>query len=218
MQTAAAGVNTVSVTGWTTFSPFVIGMSSSPLPVTLLNFRGNRINGINRLRWTTTTEANNTGFRVQRSTDGALFSSIGFVASLAQNGNSNYDLNYSFNDAAANGKQYYRLQQVDMDGRMNYSPIVVLSSDNAKAVSLTLVYPDPVHDRLNLVIESPMQTVIQLVLTDLNGKLFKIETVNLEAGKTTRVLNLQSLTSGNYYIKLVNAKGGTEDVKKVVKQ
>ncbi|MEJ7678927.1 MAG: hypothetical protein WKG06_13945 [Segetibacter sp.] len=84
------------------------------------------------LHWATVTEQNNTGFEVQRSSDAIDFSNIGFIETKSMNGNSNVKLDYNFIDmdhyAISN---YYRLKQIDKDGKYTYSHIVVLNDNNA---------------------------------------------------------------------------------------
>src|SRR5690606_28909462 len=67
------------------------------LPVTLLSFTGNKIADKSALQWTTINEKNNKGFDIEYSTDGRLWQTIGFVASLAVNGHSEATkLHYNF--------------------------------------------------------------------------------------------------------------------------
>jgi hypothetical protein len=69
-----------------------------PTAVNFLNFSGYKQGSVNILKWATVTETNNLGFEVQRSNDGINFTVIGFVNSLATNGNSNAELSYTFID------------------------------------------------------------------------------------------------------------------------
>ena len=66
------------------------------LPVSLTSFSGYKEGNSNKLLWTTASENNNNGFEVQRSSDGANFTAIGFVVSKAIGGNSTSELNYNF--------------------------------------------------------------------------------------------------------------------------
>ena len=218
-QSQSAGINTITVSGWTTFSPFVIGMGAAPLPVTLLHFSGKKEDKVNKLFWTTATEMNNSGFKVERSSDGLHFRSIGFVATQAVSGNSTSDLNYNFTDMTPGGvKQYYRLKQIDFDGHFKYSPIVVLSSDKIDAVRFTVVYPNPVQTRLNVVLEAPAKTSLQLMVTNAHGQVVRTLSMNVEAGTNSTSIDFTGLASGNYLLKAVAADGTVSEVQKVVKQ
>ena len=218
-QSQSAGINIISVSGWTTFSPFVIGMAGAPLPVTLLHFSAKKEDRVNKLSWTTATEMNNSGFQVERSIDGLHFSSIGFVATQAAGGNSTSDLNYNFTDMTPGGvKQYYLLKQIDIDGHYKYSAIVVLSSDKIDAVRFTVAYPNPVQTTLNLVIEAPQKGNINLVVTDMNSKAVRTRSVGVEAGSSNIAVDFSGLPAGNYLLKAISADGTVSETQKVVKQ
>jgi hypothetical protein len=66
------------------------------LPMELANFNVSRINGGLMLSWQTNMETNNSHFIVQKSNDGSNFTDIASIASKAQNGNSDTQLNYSY--------------------------------------------------------------------------------------------------------------------------
>ncbi|MFS8083447.1 MAG: hypothetical protein ACMG51_08350, partial [Ginsengibacter sp.] len=94
------------------------------LPVTITNFDGVLQNGNALLTWSTATEINNKGFELQKSMDGQTFTDIGFMAG---HGNSSQVHNYSYTDEKVlSGSNYYRLKQIDMDGRFTYSSIIKL--------------------------------------------------------------------------------------------
>jgi hypothetical protein len=114
-----AGVGTVTVTGASTFSPWILSSILIPLPVELMRFEGTcETNGV-VLKWTTAAEINNRYFSIERSMDGIYYTEIGQANSLASNGNSTQLLNYTFNDAHPyKGTSYYRLKQTDVNGNM----------------------------------------------------------------------------------------------------
>jgi hypothetical protein len=108
------------------------------LPVTLVNFNGSATrNGVN-LVWQTSTELNNHHFEVERAFDGRNFEKIGKVLSK----NTVFSLNqYSFQDRNTIGKSaYYRLKQIDNDGRSTLSQVVQIKTNAQNIVS---VYPNP---------------------------------------------------------------------------
>ncbi|MFY8035253.1 MAG: beta strand repeat-containing protein, partial [Flexibacteraceae bacterium] len=98
------------------FSPFTIGSENgdNPLPVTLTKFTGRNVNGQANLFWTTAAELNNSGFEIMKSTDGKNWSVIGFVKGV---GTSNKVNNYAFTDANLVYNSFYKLRQVDFDGK-----------------------------------------------------------------------------------------------------
>lgn len=195
-----------------------IALTVSPLPVTLVSFTGTREGLVNRLSWTTATEINNSGFELERSADGRNFSRLASVASKAADGNSALALNYSFDDVKPlAGASYYRLKQIDKDGRFSYSNIVVLRS-RVSDITITSVYPNPVKEDLNMVITSPSAEKVTMVVTDLSGKVIMQQAANVIIGDNQQHLNVQQLASGTYMVKVICANGCETAVHRFVKQ
>ena len=193
--------------------------NTNTLPVTLLNFSGEINNKQNLLHWVTATELNNTGFEVQRSSDGNNFSKIDFVNTKAINGNSNSNLNYDFIDENySSATNYYRLKQIDKDGKVSYSNIVVLKDNNALASSLSVVYPNPAKNILNVKIASQNDSKVTLLIIDINGKTLHKKVTNVGNGESIVQLNISDLSAGNYYLKLICTNGCENAVMKFVKQ
>jgi hypothetical protein len=198
---------------------FTITATGVALPITLSDFRGVRQGGRNALSWTTQAEQNNTGFELQRSADGKNFTGLTFIASKASNGNSSSALQYHFDDAKPlSGTNYYRLKQVDKDGKSILSNIVSLKGDKATSIQLTSVYPNPALNVLNVVVASPASERINFVVTDLAGKTVMQQNRQLVVGDNNLSLDVQSLPSGSYFIKAVCNTGCETAVQKFVKQ
>jgi hypothetical protein len=206
---------TLDVTG---SGGFYVHTGQWVLPVTLVNFRGEQKESLNRLLWTTSTETNNKGFDLERSADGRTFSSIGFIATKAENGNSASAINYSFDDVKPTaGNNYYRLKKVDKDGKFSYSNTVLLSR-KVTEITLSRVYPNPARTELNLQITAPSAEQVTILVTDLSGKVVMQQAATLRAGDNQQQLNVQHLAQGTYIIRAVCANGCESAVHKFVKR
>ena len=122
----------------------------TPLPVELVAFQGKSTAAGVALTWTTASERNNDLFVVER-TNGAsdAFYAIGQVKGA---GNSSQAREYRFVDANPNASSYYRLRQVDADGKEAFSPIVMVKSDiksTSKSTEL-VAYPSPAAEMLTV--------------------------------------------------------------------
>jgi hypothetical protein len=176
------------------------------VPVTLINFIGEKRNSINKLTWTTLNEVNNTGFELQRSANGKDFSTITFIKSKAENGASNAAINYSFEDVKPLvTTNYYRLKQIDKDGKSTLSNIVVLAGNKADRFEMTNLYPNPVVSNLNITINATKDENIQLVVTDIVGKILIQEKRFVTKGINSTSLNTQKLSAGMYIVKAITA-------------
>lgn len=115
------------------------------LPLTLLSFKGKATESGNQLEWQTINEFNFAGFDVQRKLDEMSWESIGFVNGL---GNIGSVQAYSFIDQHPGwGTDYYRLRQLDQDGRFAYSHIISLEKRAVSGIDAA-IYPNPVKEGL----------------------------------------------------------------------
>ena len=151
----------------TTSDAFTFGskLALTPLPIELISFVGKRTATGNLLTWATASEKNNQFFEVQRSRSGTQFLQIG---TLIGQGNSTSITAYAFTDTAnSDDAMYYRLKQIDFDGKFTYSPIILIENKNIPAEFI--IFPNPcssenVHIRLSSSIE---KLAIYNVLGDL---------------------------------------------------
>lgn len=199
----------------------IIGTSAdcSTLPVTLVDFSGERQPGKNILTWKTRTEQNNKGFEIERSADGVNFTSLGFVGTKGANGNSTASLTYTFDDLKPfKTTSYYRLKQVDKDGRPAISPVVMLKGSRVEALQISNLYPNPAKSFIKMLIASPASNKVSLIITDLAGRRVLQQTTQLATGDNMVELNIATLAQGSYMIKAICANGCETAIQKFVKQ
>ena len=228
------GTFTAPTTGVYVMGYQVAGTSSTPwyvtiddlavvpagaFPVTFAQFKGERQGTNNLLSWTTSTELNNNGFEVQRSVDGINFTPLAFVASKAANGTSNGNLNYSLIDRKPfNSTSYYRLKQVDKDGKSALSSIVSIKGTRINKLELTSVYPNPAVDKLNILLSSPKAEKVTLIVSDVAGKAIMQQLSSVVNGDNNIQLNVGMLAKGTYTIKAICADGCETVINKFIKQ
>jgi hypothetical protein len=193
-----------------------LGDVTKPLPVSLTAFAAVRTGANALVSWTTATELNNKGFNVQVSADGTTFRTLGFVASKLVN--SSQVLNYTYTDkeAGKNGTRYYRLEQVDVDGKVNYSPVRAVSFDGAAATSVALVaYPNPFSNTVGLTLEGVSVangTLASVKVVDMTGRTVRDQQLALN-GASLSLGDLSDLRSGLYLAKVTLPDGSTKTVR-----
>jgi len=186
----------------------------APLPVEWLYVKAAaKDNRLIEVTWATASEQNNAGFEVERSEDGGnTYHSIGKVASRGNTSTASY---YSFNDeqVVAGIKYYYRIKQTDLDHRVRYSAIVagILAGSNYFTVQ---VKPNPVNNVLTLEIQSAKRQPVQVIITDITGKLYKKDGVVETATVATRyTYNVAGYPAGMYVAKVIAEDGTVQSVK-----
>jgi len=171
------------------------------LPLQLLTFTAAPAGKSVELNWLTSTEINTSHFEIERSKDGQHFDKIGGLnaANLQQRNT------YRFNDIDAlllgTDKLFYRLKLFDKDGKFTYSKVEVV---NVKAsAAFFFSYPNPTHNQLKVMVNSPIEQKASLQIIDVNGKrLFNLPVKNLR-GANQYNINVSSYPNGTYYIQVI---------------
>jgi len=202
-----------------TFYMEVFGKAFSTLPVKLGKFYGERQPGKNLLTWTTETELNNKGFELQRSADGTNFTPLAFIDSKAQNGTSSSTITYNFSDVKRfAGDAYYRFRQLDKDGNSVVSNVVFIKGDKANQLKVSTIYPNPSKSTLNLVLTSPVDEKVNIVIADLEGRILLQQSSRLTAGNSNISFNVSKWATGTYIIKAISVVTGETAASKFIKQ
>ncbi|MEP6673581.1 MAG: M4 family metallopeptidase [Ferruginibacter sp.] len=186
----------ITATFNTGFSGFAVGDPGvTPLPIRLVSFTGVKNNEKSLLHWVTSFEQNNSYFEVETSKDGVTYYKIGSVPSK---GNSNTDQSYDLTDNnPSTGINYYRLRQVDIDGRFTYSNIVVLNFEKGRAIS---IYPIPATDKLTLIFSRPVKQVT-IHITGIDGK--QLYTEKVSSIQRNYSIPVRQLASGTYLLETI---------------
>ncbi len=129
-------------------------------PVEFLTFEGTVHENTVRLTWSTANETNNSGFEVQKSTDGVDFRRIGFVAGA---GNSSSANEYNFHDVM-DGKSWYRLKQIDFDGTFAFSQQLSFSPIEITSTGIVSNFPNPFNPstRIEYTVQEPGEAVLEV--------------------------------------------------------
>ena len=170
----------------------------TPLPVTWAYFEGSNSRNCNILKWGTYTESNAEGFYVQKSVNASDFEDIGFVNA----NNTNHFSNYEFLDCELiSNKNYYRLRQVDFDGRVDFSKIIFVNRDEKELI----IYSNPANEYFAISNLSDEK----LLLYDMSGKNL------LLTRRDNKIYLPENLPAGIYHLKII-----TQDnisLKKIIK-
>jgi uncharacterized repeat protein (TIGR01451 family) len=173
----------------------------NPLPVELFAFKGFQSqNGI-QLTWQTATEINNSHFEVEWSTDGKTFEKIAQVQGAGTTNNMQFYT--SLHSTPASGLNYYRLKQVDFDGKFEYSHIVNVerttnSSHDLQGSDIEYqIFPNPATDYIEIhgINEGELVQIFNI-----NGQLLK----EFQNQSNHKILPITDLLKGTYMIKIGN--------------
>ncbi|MEO5594394.1 MAG: discoidin domain-containing protein [Chitinophagaceae bacterium] len=209
------GIHRATSNGYSIWEMQVMGASSSAglFPVSVTGFTATAQSNTSLLEWTTVTEYSNAGFSIERSNDAVNFSPIGWV--ISRNAGTVIS-RYAFTDKQASaGKNYYRLKQTWLDGKIGYSQVIAVNLTGNSAVN---AYPVPVKDRLVIEYKGAAGENISITLFNASGFPVYNNKQVVQSGQQTIIINrTANMTSGEYFLS-ISAAGNKDYTKKIVLQ
>jgi hypothetical protein len=180
----------------------IAGSTGALLPIELISLTATGLSESILIQWSTASEFNNDYFNIQRSTDGNNWYTIGQVDG---NGTTYYQSGYFYEDknVLPNIDYYYRLEQVDFDGKNHYS-YVVSASISGGATGVVL-FPSLTTGSVHA-----FSTLQQVMVYDLLGK-------KIREFYDTNDVAIFDLPSGMYLFE-VTTTDGLEKTFKITKQ
>lgn len=205
-----SGVGTVSVSGASSFSPWVLSTTSSgPLPVSLLDFKVN-CNSESKaiLFWSTESESNSADFIIERSRDLITWE---YVESIQAAGNSSSYLAYTITDFnALSGVSYYRLNQRDFNGAEKYYGPISLNCNSEEQIT---IFPNPSAGFFTVQVTSnSLFNPSKIELFNLEGKLIAYRDIQIIEGNNQFIFN-EHLAEGIYILRVSDSENTIRNVK-----
>ncbi len=170
-------------------------------PVDLMSLSSNVENNTIKIAWQTASEHTSEVYKIQRSGDGENWETIG---NLPAAGNSNVLLNYEFVDTKPlNGDNYYRLLQMDYDGKFEYFGPVHQFYGKISFDAKLNIYPNPNNvGYVNINIGKQMLYGATIELYDYSGRLLK--SMRIEESVEQKRFNISEYPKGIYFIRYIS--------------
>ena len=188
--------------------------AGGPMPIELTSFAAhNKGTGVS-LDWSTSQELNNDYFDIEKSVNASDWTVVTRVKGA---GNSQTVKNYNAFDAnPVSGINYYRLKQVDFEGKSKYSKTVSIKVDGPKTAISVLT--NPFYNTLSVTFNSATSQMVSARLMDITGKLVAAENWAVTSGNVRKDLSAGALNPGMYILTIRNNSGEILYNGKVVKQ
>jgi hypothetical protein len=187
---------------WSCYEPQMFTVDAA-LPIELADFRATVTADYRvQLDWTTFTEMNNHFFSAEHSTDGEVFREIAHVKGA---GDSRLTRKYSTtHQSPSKGFNYYRLRQVDFDGKFSFSNVLAVQLDK---VDNPLVYPNPVTNEWYIDLANTEPGEGRLIeVWDVTGK--KWLSLKTEGEKLITLARTE-MRHGVYILKIISPNGSS---------
>ncbi|MBI3138406.1 MAG: T9SS type A sorting domain-containing protein [Sphingobacteriales bacterium] len=205
--------NYVEKTGINDFSKWTLSTPGNALPLRFVSFTVNCETGRATLNWKTAQEENTSHFEIEKAEDGYHFSVIGTIAAA---GNSGGEKNYSFTDNNVSSENnYYRIKEVDADGRSYYSGTNTLQC--GKTSEKIKLWPNPVEQYFTVQLSSRIKTDVTVNLYDEKGSFVYTKTFALLSGSNNIAVNIGHLPAGTYWVHIGFPNNSENKTVKIIK-
>jgi hypothetical protein len=198
-----------------------IVFTNSTLPVSLVDFKGlYQDQGDVELTWSTNFEQNSDRFEVERSLDGLKWDVVGTVKTGA---NSVVKKNYQYIDEVGrntvNKKDiYYRLRQVDLDGRESRSRILIVRVYNTRSLKMVSVSPNPAKNDIAVNVQLNEDSYIVMKVLNSNGAEVLRKSAKAGAGNNSYLMEGSSSLKPGMYVLEVTINSKERMIVKLIKE
>ena len=173
--------------------------NSEPLAASIKYFSGWKTATSNILKWKSLQEFNNDHYEVQRSENGRDFITIGSIKGELESYN---EKNYQLEDMNPPVKCYYRLKQVDINGREKYFRVISVIRTEMPYIDLS--FSNPVTNNLLLNLQTNFIGEADMRIISMNGQPVLKQRIQFNKGDNTFFRSLSSLATGKYILVVEN--------------
>ncbi len=193
--------------GWGSGTSYAPLQPLTVIPVRFVSFSATKNNNDALLNWKVDNEDIKTDrYEVERSINAVNFTSIATVAKktngLANNSYDLTDINITSLAVSSNAVIYYRIKQIDKDGRFIYSETKNIRLNGFKGFNVA-VFPNPVKTTATINIDLIKADNVFVIVTDAAGKEVQKLSFAGAIGGNTKSINMSNLSAGTYLVKVV---------------
>lgn len=199
-----------SVTGNATNIP-----GSAPVKIISLSAKYVPENKVVNIHWIAAGGKENMQYIIERSLDSLHFRMIGETqSSSASKEQQHY---YFYDSKPVGGNMYYRIREIDADGKQFVTQVVKVSTPIAGMELAQLILTDEGNE-LNFAVISPDSSRSNVLVSDVAGHIKASFVLDLIRGANLRSIYTGNLTPGVYFLQINDQDGGSSVMKKFVKK
>ena len=174
------------------------------LPVRLLSFTGEPSGTYVQLKWVTQAMGETERFKVEHSSNGTDFTTIGILEEGSGSNSTNYDL---LHKDPLNGSNYYRLVQIDHDGSQHTSDVIHVVMRSGQ--HMLIPRPNPASSMVYLDLPATNAYAYQVNLMDASGRVVRAHAGQVLDASTQIAVPLDGIEVGCYVIQILDNMGNT---------
>ncbi|MEP6675221.1 MAG: T9SS type A sorting domain-containing protein [Ferruginibacter sp.] len=179
----------------------ILPLANVTVPVKFTGFTATKRNDDAVLNWTVENESSITDrYEIERSLNAVDFTKIATVAPKYSGSSNVYDAtDLRLSSVRTNGAIYYRIKQIDKDGKFIYSEIKSVRMDKGLVIS---TYPNPVKDVTTVTLDLLEAADVSIAVNDAAGKELQKITIKGQKGINTKKVDLGAYAAGTYLLKV----------------
>lgn len=174
------------------YNKFIYLKTNGILPVQLVNFNAQRNGKKVEINWNVTEEINISNYVIQHSNNSRSFTDIGSLNATANNSSNKYQFTHN---NPSTGKNYYRLKIFSKDGTFTYSPVRMVNFNLDNTIT---VYPNPVKDKLNVIVENNYSKPATIKVMNIYGQVIYKETF----AASTIQIDFSKYAAATYFVQV----------------
>lgn len=182
----------------------VLPLNAVPIPVRFLGFNAVKRNSDAILTWNVENESAITDrYEIERSLNGTTFAAVATVRARNNGSSTN---SYEATDASIDNLRatgpmvYYRIKQIDRDGKFVYTQVRSIRLDGR--TTQISVYPNPVRNNATLNLNLLEDAEVIVTINDAGGK--QVQHLQLQGfrGNNIKNIDMSKFSAGSYMIKV----------------
>jgi hypothetical protein len=193
---------------------YLVTITTAPVPVTTLYFKGSKQTDGNLLSWKNNCNTSSLTFELQRSSNARDFAGINKFTVDA----SRCSEPFSYLDRSpVAGTNYYRLKYTEADGKVSYSTVVAILN-GSKTFELVGLLPTLVDNgTATLNVSAASRMPVGVIVRDMQGRMLQNLNIVVESGSNTIPMNFTNLAAGSYQLSAYTADGYQQTIRFVKK-
>ena len=202
------GKNHIQFNGITGFSggtaAITINKIALPVSISSFNIQDNGCDAL--LNWSAESETDFSHYIIEKSANGVDFEYVQEVMSLQLEGTKAY----SYTDENVNGKMFYRLKLINLDGTYTYTNILLVNTNCINPISNLKLYPNPIgieETNLNVGFLNNTASVVWVIVSNIAGTELMKFPIDAQIGDNTMGVDISNLVEGTYLVTLQKSKG-----------
>ena len=200
---------------WGGFSLTYYWCPSLTLATNIRNFSAFKKDKSILLKWISDNNTSGTSYQIEYSVDGNRFVTVGKSdPDNFSGGATQHEFQYAPGNSTS-GKIYFRIKQIDAQGKITYSPVRTVNLNESAAAEF-VIYPNPIDRKVSMQFDKTLNGSYVIEVTNLSGQTMYNRNIKLANATNIQFEMSNPPPSGMYYLRITEIKTKLSYSKKLV--